>query len=122
MGGVHKYDLTPDVTHLLVGDYDTAKYRHVARERPDIKPMAAGWIDAVRELWVEDHDIDLAAMEAFWMLKPFESGGGDPVPVPISDSVPGDSNPPESARKRLVCCLTGFEDRSSSHPITLHHC
>ncbi|KAJ2969654.1 hypothetical protein NQ176_g8551 [Zarea fungicola] len=39
LGGVHKYDLTPDVTHLIVGDYDTPKYRHVARERPDIKAM-----------------------------------------------------------------------------------
>ncbi|KAF3354873.1 hypothetical protein VdG1_04529 [Verticillium dahliae VDG1] len=46
LGGHHKYDLTPDVTHLIVGQYDTPKYRHVAKERPDIKAMDARWIDA----------------------------------------------------------------------------
>ncbi|KAI0541826.1 hypothetical protein GGR58DRAFT_455075 [Xylaria digitata] len=100
MGGVHKYDLTPDVTHLIVGDYNTAKYRHVAKERPDIKPMAAGWVDAVRKLWVEDQDIDFAELESLWKLKTFESGGG----------IPSSSNPAERERQRLVCCLTGFED------------
>ncbi|KAF2972459.1 hypothetical protein GQX73_g1091 [Xylaria multiplex] len=100
MGGVHKYDLTPDVTHLIVGDYNTAKYRHVAKERPDIKPMAAGWVDAVRRLWVEDQDIDFAELESLWKLKTFESGGG----------IPSSSNPAERERQRLVCCLTGFED------------
>ncbi|KAI1419140.1 hypothetical protein F5Y12DRAFT_779522 [Xylaria sp. FL1777] len=100
MGGVHKYDLTPDVTHLIVGDYNTAKYRHVAKERPDIKPMAAGWVDAVRTLWVEDQEIDFAALEQLWKLKTFESGGGGP----------SSSHAAESGRQRLVCCLTGFED------------
>ncbi|GAW22726.1 hypothetical protein ANO14919_122690 [Xylariales sp. No.14919] len=100
MGGIHKYDLTPDVTHLIVGDYNTPKYRHVAKERPDIKPMAAGWVDAVRKLWVEDQDIDFAELEDLWKLKTFESGGG----------IPSSSNPAEHGRQRLVCCLTGFED------------
>ncbi|TGJ78359.1 hypothetical protein E0Z10_g10405 [Xylaria hypoxylon] len=100
MGGVHKYDLTPDVTHLVVGDYNTAKYRHVAKERSDIKPMAAGWVDAVRRLWVEDQDIDFAELEALWKLRTFESGGG----------IPSSPNPAERGRQRLVCCLTGFED------------
>ncbi|KAI1121960.1 hypothetical protein F5Y10DRAFT_255112 [Nemania abortiva] len=100
MGGVHKYDLTPDVTHLIVGDYNTAKYRHVAKERPDIKPMAAGWIEAVRRLWVEAQEIDFAALENTWQLRTFEAGGG----------IPHSPNPPERERQRLVCCLTGFED------------
>ncbi|KAJ3552363.1 hypothetical protein NPX13_g11133 [Xylaria arbuscula] len=102
MGGVHKYDLTPDVTHLIVGDYNTAKYRHVAKERPDIKPMAAGWVDAVRRLWVEDREIDFAALEDHWTLKTFESGGG----------VPSGPDPSDYARQRLICCLTGFEDNN----------
>ncbi|KAI2638305.1 hypothetical protein GGS21DRAFT_466260 [Xylaria nigripes] len=100
MGGVHKYDLTLDVTHLIVGDYNTPKYRHVAKERPDIKPMAAGWVDAVRRLWLEDKDMDFAALEELWKLQTFESAGE------ISNS----SNPTEHERQRLVCCLTGFED------------
>ncbi|KAK5636975.1 hypothetical protein RRF57_012687 [Xylaria bambusicola] len=102
MGGIHKYDLTPDVTHLIVGDYNTAKYRHVAKERPDIKPMAAGWVDAVRRLWVEDRDIDFAALEHQWTLMTFESGGG----------VPSGPDPSHCERQRLICCLTGFEDNN----------
>ncbi|KAI8626073.1 hypothetical protein F5Y19DRAFT_231520 [Xylariaceae sp. FL1651] len=102
MGGIHKYDLTPDVTHLIVGDYNTAKYRHVAKERPDIKCMAAGWVDTVRQLWVEDQEIDFAALESRWMLQPFESSGG----------IPNSPVPAERERKRLVCCLTGFEDNN----------
>lgn len=100
MGGIHKYDLTPDVTHLIVGDYSTAKYRHVAKERPDIKPMGAGWVEAVQRLWVEDQEIDFAALENSWKLQTFEAGGG----------IPNSSNPAERERQRLVCCLTGFED------------
>ncbi|KAI1338267.1 hypothetical protein F5Y15DRAFT_137256 [Xylariaceae sp. FL0016] len=102
MGGVHKYDLTPDVTHLIVGDYNTAKYRHVAKGRPDIKPMAAGWVDAVRQLWVADHDIDFAALEEEWKLRTFESKGG----------IPNSPVPQERERTKLVCCLTGFEDNN----------
>ncbi|KAK0637436.1 hypothetical protein B0T17DRAFT_568158 [Bombardia bombarda] len=96
LGGIHKYDLTPDCTHLIVGEYDTPKYRHVAKERPDVKPMAAGWIEAVRDLWVADRDIDFAALEAQWQLRTFETSGGD-------DNSLDD-------RPRLLCCLTGFED------------
>jgi DNA replication regulator DPB11 len=100
LGGVHKYDLTPDVTHLIVGDYDTPKYRHVARERPDIKAMAAGWIDAARSLWVAAQDIDFAALETEYQLKPFERSGG----------VPSSAVPQEREREKLLICLTGFEE------------
>ncbi|KAI0512797.1 hypothetical protein F5B22DRAFT_657640 [Xylaria bambusicola] len=102
MGGIHKYDLTPDVTHLIVGDYNTAKYRHVAKERPDIKPMAAGWVNAVRTLWVEDREIDFADLEHRFTLKTFESGGGVPRNLDLS----------HYERQRLICCLTGFEDNN----------
>ncbi|KAI1393131.1 BRCT domain-containing protein [Hypoxylon trugodes] len=103
LGGIHKYDLTPDVTHLIVGDYDTAKYRHVARERPDIKPMAAGWVDAISELWREDVEFDFAALEETWRLKTFETGGGNPK----------SSDEAQRERTRLTCCLTGFEDNET---------
>lgn len=63
MGAIHRYDLTLDVTHLVVGDYNTPKYRYVAKERPDVKPMTTDWIEAARELWINDKAIDLEALE-----------------------------------------------------------
>lgn len=63
MGAVHRYDLTLDVTHLIVGDYNTPKYRYVARERQDVRPMTIQWVEAVRELWINDQDIDFEALE-----------------------------------------------------------
>jgi hypothetical protein len=99
LGGQHKYDLTPDCTHLIVGDYDTPKYRHVAKERPDVRVMAAGWVEAVRNLWVEDAEIDFLTLEKEWQLRTFETGGGEPTP---------DGSEPQ--RRRLLCCMTGFED------------
>ncbi|TLS31300.1 hypothetical protein PpBr36_03415 [Pyricularia pennisetigena] len=93
LGGIHKYDLTPDVTHLIVGEYDTPKYRHVAKERPDIKPMAAGWIDAVRSLFTMAEPINFKALEREWRLKTFETDGGN-----------------GRGRGRLLLCLTGFDD------------
>ncbi|CCC05139.1 hypothetical protein SMACR_07877 [Sordaria macrospora] len=98
LGGKHKHDLTPDCTHLIVGDYDTPKYRHVAKERPDVKAMAAGWIEAIRKLWVEDADIDFIALEKEWEMKPFETGGGEP------NLVDGTIEP----RRKLLICSTGF--------------
>ncbi|KAL1841552.1 hypothetical protein VTJ49DRAFT_6925 [Mycothermus thermophilus] len=99
LGGVHKYDLTPDCTHLIVGDYNTAKYRHVAKERPDIRVMAAGWVEAVRNLWVQDAEIDFLALEKEWQLRTFETCGGDPTP-----------DGGETDRGRLLCSITGIED------------
>ncbi|PTB65037.1 hypothetical protein BBK36DRAFT_66540 [Trichoderma citrinoviride] len=101
LGGVHKYDLTPDVTHLVVGDYDTPKYRHVARERTDIKAMDAAWINAVNELWKNDDEIDLDALEKRYQLKALETSGAEP-------SSQEDTSP--AARGSLLICLTGFGD------------
>ncbi|KAK3334436.1 hypothetical protein B0H65DRAFT_534956 [Neurospora tetraspora] len=98
LGGKHKHDLTPDCTHLIVGEYDTPKYRHVAKERPDVKAMAAGWIEALRKLWVQDADIDFIALETEWELKPFETGGAEP------NLVDGTIEP----RRKLLICSTGF--------------
>lgn len=68
LGATHRYDLTQDVTHLIVGNHNTAKYKYVARERPDVKPMTIEWIEAVRDLWVEDSEIDGVALEAQYRL------------------------------------------------------
>ncbi|KAI6361086.1 hypothetical protein MCOR25_006550 [Pyricularia grisea] len=101
LGGIHKYDLTPDVTHLIVGEYDTPKYRHVAKERPDIKPMAAGWIDAVCSLFTMAEPINFKALEREWRLKTFETDGGN-----------------GRGRGRLLICLTGFDDADERQSIT----
>ncbi|KAG0648993.1 S-M checkpoint control rad4 [Hyphodiscus hymeniophilus] len=73
MGAIHRYDLTLDVTHLIVGDYNTPKYRYVAKERPDVRPMTIEWIEAVRELWMEDKDIDVEALEQQHLLPTFKT-------------------------------------------------
>lgn len=73
MGASHRLDLTPDVTHLIVGSYDTPKYRYVAKERPDVRPMTVRWIEAIRELWMSAQDIDLEALEKEHTLPTFAS-------------------------------------------------
>ncbi|KAI3550461.1 BRCA1 C Terminus domain-containing protein [Colletotrichum abscissum] len=107
LGGIHKYDLTPDVTHLVVGDYDTPKYRHVAKERTDIKVMDAKWIDTVGDLWMKDADIDFAALEREWQLKPLETCGHV---VDAADST-------EAKRGSLLLCMTGFDDPDQRNSI-----
>lgn len=84
MGAQHKYDLTSEVTHLVVGDYDTPKYRYVAKERPDVKVITVDWVEAVRELWIADKPIDVEVLETEHRMPTFAS---------------------------LKICLTGFEDR-----------
>lgn len=73
MGAVHRYDLTLDVTHLIVGDYNTPKYRYVARERPDVRSMTAEWIESIRELWINDKEIDMESLEREHTLPTFHS-------------------------------------------------
>ncbi|KAG5941293.1 hypothetical protein E4U53_007434 [Claviceps sorghi] len=102
LGGRHKYDLTPDVTHLIVGDYDTPKYRHVARERPDIKAMDAAWIEEMAHLWKNDDEIDFAALETKHQLKALEKCGTEP-PSPFGGQ--------SADRQSLLICLTGFGEQ-----------
>lgn len=99
MGGTHEYDLTPKTTHLVVGEYDTTKYRHVAKSRPDIKAMAVGWVDALRDLWVRDDPINFHALEKHWTLQTFETGGG-------AFDQAGQGDPPG----KLLCCVSGIEE------------
>lgn len=63
MGATHKLDLTGEVTHLIVGDVDTPKYRYVAKERPDIVVLNPAWIDAIREAWMDGDDVDVQGLE-----------------------------------------------------------
>ena len=86
MGAIHKFDLTSDVTHLIVGDTDTPKYKFVARERLDVKCVNASWLEAVREAWMNENEVDVSALEAQYGLPTFAG---------------------------LNICLTGFLDRKS---------
>ncbi|MCJ1401207.1 hypothetical protein MMC11_004419 [Xylographa trunciseda] len=83
MGAIHKLDLTSDVTHLIVGDTDTPKYKYVAKERPDVKCLLPEWVDAVRQSWMEGGDTDVEALEFQHKLPTFAG---------------------------LRVCVTGFED------------
>ena len=58
MGAVHKLDLTSDVTHLIVGNSNTPKYRYVAKSRPDVVVLALEWVEAIRALWMQGEPID----------------------------------------------------------------
>ncbi|CAK7266337.1 protein kinase activating protein dpb11 [Sporothrix epigloea] len=122
LGGVHKPDLTHEVTHLIVGDYDTPKYRHVARDRPDIKPMCFGWVDAVLDLWTRDAPLDLPALENAWHLRPLEVHGG----LPELPELPDGDGDGEGLRKtttaergRLLCSVTGFEEEDRQAVIAM---
>lgn len=85
MGAAIKLDLTSDVTHLIVGNTDSAKYRYVAKCRDDVKVVSPAWIEALRTMWMQgSDDVDLAALEAEHRMPTFAG---------------------------LKICLTGFDDR-----------
>ena len=63
MGAIHKFDLTSDVTHLIVGDTDTPKYKFVAKERPDVQCLLPSWVDAVRASWMDGGETNVSALE-----------------------------------------------------------
>lgn len=90
MGAVHKLDLTSDVTHLIVGNVDTPKYKYVAKERPDVKVVLAEWVDAVRDSWMQGGDTNVAALEEEYRVPTFFG---------------------------LRICLTGFEDSKCNFPV-----
>lgn len=83
MGAIHKYDLTSDVTHLIVGNIDTPKYKYVAKERPDVKVLTPDWLEAVRLSWMKGGDTDVAALEEEYQVPTFQG---------------------------LRICVTGFDD------------
>ena len=89
MGATIKLDLTSDVTHLIVGSTDSAKYRYVAKSREDVKVLSPSWLEALREVWMEGHDnVDVAMLERDYRLPTFFG---------------------------LKICLTGFDNRMEIH-------
>ncbi|EFR04686.1 S-M checkpoint control protein rad4 [Nannizzia gypsea CBS 118893] len=83
MGAIHKFDLTSEVTHLIVGDINTPKYKYVAKMRTDVKVLRAEWVEAVRSSWIQGGDTDIHALETEYRLPTFFG---------------------------LSICITGFED------------
>ncbi|KAF2126463.1 hypothetical protein P153DRAFT_369177 [Dothidotthia symphoricarpi CBS 119687] len=72
MGATIKLDLTSDVTHLIVGNTDSAKYRYVAKSREDVKVLSPAWLGALRDVWIKgDDNVDMAALEAEYRLPTF---------------------------------------------------
>lgn len=60
--------------------------------------MDARWVDAVGQLWMDDAEIDMDALEKKWQLLPLETNGPEP----------GNQD-----RGRLLLCMTGFDDRET---------
>ncbi|KAL4920553.1 BRCT domain-containing protein [Aspergillus aurantiobrunneus] len=83
MGAGHNYDLTSDVTHLLVGETNTPKYKFVARERPDVVVLQPEWVEAVRQSWMQGGDTNIHELEEQYKLPTFTG---------------------------TAICITGFED------------
>ena len=73
MGAIHKFDLTSDVTHLIVGDLDTPKYKFVAREREDVKCVLPEWVDAVRDSWLEGGGTNVEDFEKRFRVPTFHN-------------------------------------------------
>lgn len=94
MGATIKLDLTSDVTHLIVGSTDSAKYRYVARSRDDVKVLSPAWLEALRKVWMAgDDNVDVEALE-----KEFR------MPTLFG----------------MKICLTGFDDRTRTHHARWH--
>ncbi|KAF7195352.1 S-M checkpoint control protein rad4 [Pseudocercospora fuligena] len=86
LGAVHKLDLTSDVTHLLVGDINTPKYKYVAKERPEVKVLHPEFIDKVNEAWRDGEDFTVEKLQS----------------LEEEHKIP--------AFASLQICITGFED------------
>lgn len=63
MGAEHHYDLTYEVTHLIVGDTNSEKYKFVAKERTDVKVLRPEFVEAVRASWVAGEDTSISHFE-----------------------------------------------------------
>lgn len=64
MGARTKLDLCSDVTHLIVGEINTAKYKYAAKNRADLKLMQQSWIGDMHAAWLEGRDINVGDWEA----------------------------------------------------------
>ena len=108
MGALHKLDLTSDVTHLIVGDTDTPKYKFVAKERPDVKCLLPSWIDAVRQSWLDGGETKVEALEAehkvptFYGLRICVTGFEDCMLYPSSAKMSATLIPSQSGLSKII--------------------
>ncbi|KAF8477224.1 BRCT domain-containing protein [Kalaharituber pfeilii] len=72
MGAFHRHDLTSDVTHLIVGDLDTPKYKYVAKNRIDVKVVDGDWVDAMHQKWINGEDIKVSEFEEKHRFRTFQ--------------------------------------------------
>lgn len=56
MGGIFFDDLMADVNVLIIGDYDTEKYKFCAKKRTDIKFIKPDAINSIYDLWKSNPD------------------------------------------------------------------
>jgi DNA replication regulator DPB11 len=87
MGAQCLFDLTAQVTHLLIGEVNTPKYHYVAKERPDIKVVLPNFVEGIRLAWMAGDEVDVSVFEAKYRAPVFYD---------------------------LQICLTGYIDRKSS--------
>ncbi|KAL9617493.1 MAG: hypothetical protein Q9160_007704 [Pyrenula sp. 1 TL-2023] len=71
LGGKFYLDLTADVTHLLVAQISTPKYKYVAREREDVQVVQPSFVFAVRDAWRSGEAFEMEALEEAHRLKTF---------------------------------------------------
>jgi DNA replication regulator DPB11 len=63
MGALCFFDLTVQVTHLIIGDVSTAKYSYVAKERPDVKVLLPTFVEAARIAWMAGDELEIQTLE-----------------------------------------------------------
>jgi len=64
MGAATTLDLTLDVTHLVVnGNTSTAKYKYVAKSRPEVKVVTETFVQEARKIWMSGGMPDISALE-----------------------------------------------------------
>ena len=68
MGARHERDLVEDVTHLIANQPGSLKYRCAVKL--GMKVVEVGWIDAVRQLWIDAKPVDLETITEEYSMKP----------------------------------------------------
>jgi DNA replication regulator DPB11 len=53
------FDLTMDVTHLVIGAITSAKYKFVAKSSPNVHVVLPEFVRALREAWMSGEEVDL---------------------------------------------------------------
>jgi len=53
------FDLTMDVSHLVIGHTNSAKYKFVAKNSPNVEVVLPDFIEALRIAWMNAQEVDL---------------------------------------------------------------